>query len=239
MNAEPYVNLITSQHRNAPKFVAWVRFLVSLLDPDFGGETIDAYTLSQAQGDQLNTLGVLSGIGRNVLGDETPLDDTLYRRLVRAKIVRNQFSGQQGSLSDIWETVFGEDLGISVTDNQDMTMSVDLSGADYSPEMMQLLLGGYIIPKPLGVGIRYSLITLFPEIVLGSGAVLSTGGTNTLPLADTLGDFLLSLGSAAALLSGGEINIPYAANVIAGIAIRHAASLAIQSTMSIPSADGT
>ena len=42
MTPERYENLITSQHRGAPKFVAWVRFLVSLLQPEAGEEMIEA-----------------------------------------------------------------------------------------------------------------------------------------------------------------------------------------------------
>lgn len=158
-----------------------MRFLVSLFDTNIGSETIASYDLKTAQGNQLNTVGTLAGIKRNVLGDETPLNDTIYRRVIRAKIVKNQFGGQQGNLSDIWTTVFGSDLGIEVRDNQDMTMSVNLTGSDYSSEMMGLLLGGYIVPKPLGVGIVYSLTTVFPQAEVAPCAAAWVEGTLTLP----------------------------------------------------------
>ena len=203
MNADQYVNLITSQHRNAPKFVAWVRFLVSLFDTNIGSETIASYDLKTAQGNQLNTVGTLAGIKRNVLGDETPLNDTMYRRVIRAKIVKNQFSGQQGSLSDIWTTVFGSDLGIEVRDNQDMTMSIDLTGSDYSAEMMGLLLGGYIVPKPLGVGISYSLSTNFPDTALNSGCFVSASGLLEIPSGDEKNTFYSLLGTGTEFSVGG------------------------------------
>ncbi len=207
MTPERYENLITSQHRGAPKFVAWVRFLVSLLQPEAGEEMIAAYTLSGAQGAQLDTLGELSGIGRDVLGEGTSLEDGLYRRLVRAKIVKNQFKGQQGELSSIWETVFGSDLGIRVHDNQDMTMGVELTGSDYSPEMMGLLLGGYIVPKPLGVGIGYRLTTEFPGMELYPGGFISAEGTLEIPSGDERNMFHVEMKSGAVLSAHGAVEI--------------------------------
>ena len=38
-------------------------------------------------------------------------------------------------------------------------MSVDLTAGSYGQETLSLLLGGYIVPKPLGVRILYRLIT--------------------------------------------------------------------------------
>lgn len=184
MSPESYVGLITSQHREAPRFCAWVRFLVSLVDPDFGEKVAAAYSLSCAEGRQLDTLGTLAGIARNVLGDGGALDDTLFRRLIRARIVRNHFGGQQGDLQQIWQNVFADDLGIETYDHQDMTMSVVLKGNRYTPEMMGLLLGGYIVPKPLGVGVVFSLTTDFPDVMLGSACALSFGGVCMIPSAE-------------------------------------------------------
>lgn len=210
MNAEDYLGLVTSQHRGAPRFLAWVRFLVSLFDPNVHETLIEAFSISGAQGAQLDALGALCGVSRNVLGEGKPLDDDLYRRLLRAKIVRNQFSGRQGELTSIWETVFGDELGLTVHDNQDMTMSVDLSAASYSPDMLLLLLRGFIVPKPLGVSMRYSLTTDFVPLPLGSACVFTAGGVCAIPSGDVHNHFYALSGSGALVGAFGSAAIPSA-----------------------------
>ena len=180
MNAEDYLGLVTSQHRSAPRFLAWARFLVSLFDPNVHETLNEAFSISGAQGAQLDALGTLCGVSRNVLGEGKPLDDDLYRRLLRAKIIRNQFRGQQGELAPIWETVFGDELGLTVVDNQNMSMSVDLTAGSYGQETLSLLLGGYIVPKPLGVRILYRLITGLSR-PLGSACECSFCGLVEIP----------------------------------------------------------
>lgn len=210
MNVENYAKLVTSQHRGASRFMAWVRFLVSLFNVDVCDELTEAFSLEQAQGAQLDALGALCGVSRGVLGEGSALDDELYRRLLRAKIIRNQFRGQQGELAPIWETVFGDELGLTVVDNQDMTMSVDLSAASYSPAMLSLLLHGFIVPKPLGVGMRYSLTTDFAPLPLGSACVFTAGGACDIPSGDVHNHFYSLLGSGALLGAFGSATIPSA-----------------------------
>ena len=210
MNAENYAKLVTSQHRGAPRFMAWVRFLVSLFNVNLCDELSEAFSLEQAQGAQLDALGALCGVSRNVLGEGKPLDDDLYRRLLRAKIVRNQFSGRQGELTSIWETVFGDELGLTVHDNQDMTMTVDLSAASYSPDMLLLLLRGFIVPKPLGVSMRYSLTTDFAPLPLGSACVFTAGGVCAIPSGDVHNHFYALPGSGALVGAFGSAAIPSA-----------------------------
>ena len=185
MNAEDYLGLVTSQHHSAPRFLAWARFLVSLFDPNVHETLNEAFSISGAQGAQLDALGTLCGVSRNVLGEGKPLDDDLYRRLLRAKIVRNQFSGRQGELAGIWKTVFGEDLQLAVRDNQDMSMNVDLEGGgDLGSDMISLILGGHIIPKPLGVSILYRLVSALPAVSISGACVCIVYGMMEIPSAD-------------------------------------------------------
>ena len=104
----------------------------------------------------------------------------VYKRALRAKIIRNQFRGQQGELAPIWETVFGDELGLTVVDNQNMSMAVDLTAGGYGQETLSLLLGGYIVPKPLGVRILYRLITGLSR-PLGSACECSFCGLVEIP----------------------------------------------------------
>lgn len=164
--------------------MAWVRFLVSLFHVEMGEGIIDAYRLETAQGAQLDALGALAGVSR-AMGEGVMLSDGMYRNVLRARIVRNQFGGGQGSLPDIWTPVFGDSLHIALVDNQDMTMAVELSGGDYTPEILTLLLRGYIVPKPLGVRMTgFRMASLFPEKALSSACALCLGGSVTIPAAE-------------------------------------------------------
>ena len=110
---------------------------------------------------------------------------TCIRRLLRAKIVRNQFSGRQGELAGIWKTVFGEDLQLAVRDNQDMSMNVDLEGGgDLGSDLISLILGGHIVPKPLGVSILYRLVSALPAVSIGGACVCTVYGMMEIPSAD-------------------------------------------------------
>ena len=89
-------------------------------------------------------------------------------------------------------------------------MAVDLSAASYSPAMLSLLLHGFIVPKPLGVGMRYSLTTDFSPLPLGSACVFTAGGACDIPSGDVHNHFYSLLGSGALLGAFGSATIPSA-----------------------------
>jgi hypothetical protein len=72
MTVETYLNLITSQHRDKPKFVATVQAtvspLVALQDTLKG--LVQDYDLDTAIGQQLDIIGQWAGVTRNL---NTPL----------------------------------------------------------------------------------------------------------------------------------------------------------------------
>lgn len=172
MDLKPYLDLITSQHRNSPRYMAWVRFLVSLFDVDIGMGLQSLFNVHKARGQQLDILGEWVGTDRGfppispIPGYEEGLTDDTYRRLMLAKIVRNQFKGQQGDLQNLWESVFESDILAVFRDNQDMTMDVELIG-NYTPIDIELVLHGYIVPKPLGVGMKVNMTTIINAETLG------------------------------------------------------------------------
>lgn len=172
MDLKPYLDLITSQHRNSPRYMAWVRFLVSLFDVDIGKGLIPLFDVHTARGQQLDIIGEWVGTDRGfppispIPGYEEGLTDDTYRRLMLAKIVRNQFKGQQGDLQNLWEAVFESDILAVFRDNQDMTMDVELIG-NYTPIDVELVLHGYIVPKPLGVGMKVNMTTIINAETLG------------------------------------------------------------------------
>lgn len=58
------------------------------------------------------------------------LDDEFYRLVIKAKIAANSWDGTNDTLDDVLSIVFNEKIGTyaSANDNQDMTMTIGLSG---------------------------------------------------------------------------------------------------------------
>lgn len=155
-----YLTLLTSQYQNSPNLKAW---LTACLQPfiDAGvviGQITNAFDLDAAIGPQLDILGQLIGVGRTVQfqpsnGVSPILNDITYRLLLRAKIVQNQWDGTASGLYAVWNGLFPGGQ-IQIQDNQDMTAIIFLSGT-FSSIIQDLIVNGYIVPRPEGVLYNY------------------------------------------------------------------------------------
>lgn len=162
VDSNAYVNLITSEHRNRPKFISWMSKILKFAEDtsNCAVDLISAFTLDQfASGVQLDVIGQLVGVGRSLSfipsdGRGTELSDADYRKVIKAKIIKNNWKGQINELVSLWEVLFPEIL-IVIADNQDMTMTVYLAGG-IDTFFQELVANGYIVPKPAAVGINYS-----------------------------------------------------------------------------------
>ncbi len=98
------------------------------------------------------------------IGSSPVLDDETYRLLIKAKIAQNQWDGTIDSLYFIWKSLFPTG-GIVIADNQNMTATIYLSGG-FSSIVQDLIVNGYIVPRPEGVLYTY----VFAELpVFGFG----------------------------------------------------------------------
>ncbi len=154
-----YLKLITSQHRNKPKYMAMVASLLSYSDAIFLLATglDDEFDVSLATGNQEDILGILIGADRTVdfqpdKGVSPVLDYAAYRTLLRAKIAQNMWKGGIMDLKELWNVLFGE--GIIVQDNQDMTIDVAVIGDSFDQITKNMIQKGYIVPKPQSVGMN-------------------------------------------------------------------------------------
>lgn len=154
-----YLNLVTSEHRDKQKFILWLTTAISLLQD--ASTTIDDllyfFDIDSASGVQLDTVGKIVGQSREVNfqpsdGTSPILSDYDYRTLLKAKIVKNQWKGQIAALMDAWANLF-PDSNILIYDNQDMTMTVTMSG-NLALIEKDLIEHGYIVPKPQTVRLR-------------------------------------------------------------------------------------
>jgi len=148
-------------------------------------EAISATTIDNARGVQLDWIGEWVGITRNVptpisgvyfswnttiaegwnsgvwKGEFDPttgltdLPDADYRVLIKAKIKANNSSGTIPEIYDILDAAF-PGVVIDVIDNQDMTMEVLYTIADFTPIKEAILIQGLIPIKPAGVSITYT-----------------------------------------------------------------------------------
>lgn len=160
-----YTNLVTSQHQNKPKFMAW---LTAALNPIDDGATLannlnTYFDIDTAIGKQLDILGEVIGVGRTVnfqpSGGVSPvLDDDTYRIVLKAKIMQNQWDGTIGQIYELWSALFGSTAYMILQDNQDMTLIAQIFGLS-STIQQDLISNGYIVPRPEGVTMNYLYIT--------------------------------------------------------------------------------
>lgn len=163
MDNSYYLNLIPSEHRLSPNFINWLTFGIQKLQDDNSSalDIINAFDLDTATGKQLDTIGNLIGISRQL--DFQPrsdissvLDDVYYRLLLRARIVWNQWKGTIKELYEAWQVIFPAG-NLLIMDNQDMSMDIVVSG-NFSVMERELINNGLIVPKSEGVRINYIII---------------------------------------------------------------------------------
>lgn len=84
------------------------------------------------------------------------LPDDAYRQLLKFKILQNKWKGTADELYRAWDEIFeGEDLTLRIVDNQDMSISLYITGYLIPATIQYVLLGNYLPLKPAGVSITY------------------------------------------------------------------------------------
>lgn len=154
-----YLDLITSEHRDKPKYIAMVTALLQPSDDIFAlGITIDdEFDVDLAVGKQEDTLGEIVDMDRTlpyqpISAPSAVMDNENYRAMIKAKIAKNMWRGGIEDMEDVWQALFG--TRIAIQDNQDMTITVSLN--PYSGRLRENLLHELIIPKPQSVRVKYN-----------------------------------------------------------------------------------
>ena len=159
----PYLKLITSEHSVQPKYIEYVKTFLDMISPcvDIYNDFDVLFALGGATGDQLDKLGELVGISRQlpVVDERIPatLDDEAYRLVIKAKIYKNHWDGTRKGLQDIFD-VFFPDVQYEIIDNQDMSYTVTLIDPEADSLFVGLIMNGYILPKPSGVSVDYNIM---------------------------------------------------------------------------------
>lgn len=159
MAIQEYLDRVTSEHRDKPKFIAWLASILTPTDYIYNciNKIDDAFDLDKAVGNQLDVLGELIGVSRTLVFQppdmSSLLDDNTYRLVLKAKIGKNMWQSTKPEVQEIWKGMFS-DLQLDLIDNQDMSMTAVIYGV--LDELRELLIAnGYIVPKPSGVRLNY------------------------------------------------------------------------------------
>lgn len=186
LTADDYMKLITSEHKK-PKFSAWVQSSIEKQEEisQLNNNLIQAFLLSSAVGVQLDTIGEFIGVKRKLVfqpgdGSSPILDDDLYRKLLLAWVVRNNWDGTNGTMSNIWNKIFSGSQ-LNVVDNQDMTMTAIVTNLGDQPLLQELVDNGYIVPKPQCVRLKviFKEIIEIDRMLAVATAVMDFGKMNT------------------------------------------------------------
>lgn len=160
MAIEKYLNLVTSEHRNKPNFIAWLTSALEKVEDAAGAISgiTSAFDIDNAEGVQLDAIGEIVGRKRTLEfqpsdGSAPKLSDSAYRMVLKAKVLQNQWDGTIPGVHSIWKTVFPQ-YDLIIEDNQNMTMKVTVVGTS-TPLQNILIQNHYIVPKPAGVGVIY------------------------------------------------------------------------------------
>jgi hypothetical protein len=159
MSLAKYEQLVTSEHNQRPKFMAYLDTLVqpSVDQTQVTNQVPINYDLDIASGVQEDTDGQWVGLPRQLPGSAAPLSDANYRLALKAKVGANNWDGTRPQVAAIWNTLFGP-LGFTVLvqDPCDMSMIVAFYGPVLAdPALIALLQSGYIDVRPAGVSITY------------------------------------------------------------------------------------
>lgn len=91
----------------------------------------------------------------------TRLDDDTYRALLKAKVILNSWDGSITEAAQALSLLLNNPSSIvAIQDNQDMSMTVGISGVVPSPLITALLNGGYLPINPEGVLVNYQLTSV-------------------------------------------------------------------------------
>lgn len=172
-----YLDGIESQHKTKPRFMATLSALLEKADDAHATMRLMplAFYVHEAVGAQLDVVAELVGCSRNfppvpIPGTEPTLNDDAFRTVILSKIIQNQWDGTNEGFQEIWQQTMQGVMDAKYTDNQDMSVSVDVRG-QLQPVITELLLFGYIVPKPAGVQLN---VTVTSETEADANAAFPT-----------------------------------------------------------------
>lgn len=198
-----YQDLLIRQYHGKPNAMAQVELIAAIGEriKDFYAAFPEQFDPDTAVGAQLDIVGKIVGISRNL---PEPLTDSEFRFYVRLKIAKNNASAimSQDDRLDLQDVIqFAFDGQGTVYDNQNMSLTLELlENVDY--DQITTIARYDLIPKPQGV--RYDIIVKpGADLPFGYSELGEPDPTNVLGYGELgLNDFELSTGDTLELSSG-------------------------------------
>lgn len=157
MTINDYLYLIPPMNREKPRFIAFLSAVLSQVSDldDLRIDMIASFDLEEAEGAQLDILGRLTGVTRDLpfepsSGSRT-LEDEDFRLLIRARIARDHWDGSNAGFIAILHSLF-PDTEMTFSDEQDMTLTVTVP-RDLPDLHKELLEHKLLLPVPPGISI--------------------------------------------------------------------------------------
>lgn len=161
-----YYNLLIMQYKGQPKASEHIKFIVEQPIMDFlPDQIINAFSLEDAIGAQLDIVGKYIGVARTNPGFEYPitLDDDDYRQLIKMKILSNNAGSSLAEIQNLINIYFKGQ--VVIFDNKAMNLSYYMDSSAGTLDFAQVVVTIGILPRPMGVGISsviyYSDVTKF------------------------------------------------------------------------------
>ena len=111
-NNAVYMKLITSEYADKPNYNAYVKSFLDKVSPivDSFDSFNTLFNIDNAEGDQLDKIGKIVGVQRElpISDPDIPsvLDDDLFRAVIKARIYSNLWDGTNEGLIDIINKTF-------------------------------------------------------------------------------------------------------------------------------------
>lgn len=164
MSTDRYIDLVPSENKQKPKFIAWLNATASVIDNAYqlSNGMHEYFDIDTAIGNQLDVIGEWVGVQRilnfqPVYGPAI-MTDTVYRTVIKSKIARNAWDGTNEQYVALWNSALPE-IPIIFTDNQDMTITV-VAFTEPDDYTIELIENGYFALKPQGVGFNFAAVPI-------------------------------------------------------------------------------
>lgn len=162
MEVKKYVDLITSEYYDKPLFKDITYRLLNLSNnaTSIIEQISSLFDIETAVGEQLDVIGQYLNLSRNLgLSDGTvpsTLDDDTYRMVLKSRVLQYRWNGTIQGLYDIVQTLFPQSVVLLSDGNMEYTFGILLGSLP--DNFGELMIHGYITPKPMGVKVNYIII---------------------------------------------------------------------------------
>ena len=163
IEVENYINLLTSEHINRKNFISYnlsylnkVKSACSVFDSFY-----EKFDIDKAEGDQLDKIASYFNLSRSVSNSDTTIPDKLsdedFRIYIKSVAIFKNWDGTLGQIKERFLQLFPGSIFV-IKDNQDMSIEYEIINPTYSDVVGELIVSGFIIPKPSGVKVVYTQI---------------------------------------------------------------------------------